>query len=139
MDTSTKISLTMQIPGRTRRFVRMLRKKVTLQDTSMKKLPEKVGARIIGTAKIPLYEYIPAKHHINICKEAYDSMVSPTEVPERFMPYMKMPIRYKEWKKLSITQRLDWHMAELAQHFNAISFTYSVMEEEDCKDWRIPF
>ena len=51
MDTSIKISLTMQIPGRTRRFVRMLRKKVTLQDTSMKKLPEKVGARIIGTAK----------------------------------------------------------------------------------------
>ena len=139
MDTSIKISLTMQIPGRTRRFVRMLRKKVTLQDTSMKKLPEKVGARIIGTAKVPLYEYIPAQHHINICKEAYDSMISPDEVPERFMSYMKMPIRHKAWKKLSTTQRLDWHMNEITQHFHAISFVYSVMEEEDCENWRIPF
>lgn len=138
MDSSIKISLTMQVPGRTRHFVRMLRNKVTLQDTSLRKLSPAMANRIIGSAKIPLYEYVPAQHHINMSRDAYNYMIS-NEPPAFFQPYQKLPIRIKAWKKLKPEEKIGLHMEQTAQHFGAISYTYSIIEEDDCTNWRIPW
>ena len=43
MDANVKISVTMEIPGATRHFSFMRRKKITMQDTSVDVLPEKLA------------------------------------------------------------------------------------------------
>lgn len=128
MDTNVKISVTMEIPGATRHFSFMRRKKVTMQDTTVEPLPERLANKIVGTAKYPEYEYVPARRHINMCREAYDYMTS-EQKPEGYFG--------KPWKKLNKAQRLEWHLDELRKQFNAINVTYVVLEDDDDSNWRL--
>ena len=128
MDANVKISVTMEIPGATRHFSFMRRKKITMQDTSVDVLPEKLANKIVGTAKYPEYEYVNAKKHINMCREAYEYMTS-EQKPDGYFG--------KPWKKLNRTQRLEWHLEELAKQFNAKSVTYVILEHDEDVNWRL--
>lgn len=120
----------MEIPGATRRFLFMRRRPITEQDRTIEQLPDRKGAKIVGTAKYPEYLYENAKKRINICKEAYDYMTSEMK-PEGYMG--------KPWKKLNKDERLRYHLEELCKRDNAFRFTYSVMEDDICDSWRIPY
>lgn len=130
MDISNKISFTMVLPGSTMKSTGYRKVKLTLQDVHSKKLPENVGNRIIRMIKIPTYEMVEARQHINMCKEAYLYMTSAAK-PEKYFK--------KDWSRLSKQQRLEWHLNELAKHHGAISYSYVLLDDEECNDWRIPY
>lgn len=120
----------MVLPGSTMKSVGYRKVKLTLQDVHSKKLPENIGNRIIRMIKLPVYEMVEAKKHINLCKEAYLYMTSAVR-PEGYYK--------KDWPRLSKEQRLDWHLSELAKHHGAIDFSYVVLDDDECNDWRIPY
>lgn len=62
----------------------------------------------------------PAKQSIQLMEEAYHYMIS-NNTPEFS--------NIKKWKALSKKQRLEEHLARIASNFNAISFTYEVLED----------
>lgn len=128
MNTNIKISVTFEIPGATRHFLFMRRKKITLQDTVKQTLPERDANRIVGTAKFPEYEYVNAKRHINMTKEAYDYMTSEEGRPIGYIG--------KPWRKMSRKERLDYHLDTLAKQFGAYSFSYVILEDDDFGNWR---
>lgn len=130
MDISNKISLTIVLPGSTMKSVGYRKVKLTLQDVHSKKLPEDVGNRIIRMIKLPVYECVEARQHINICKEGYLYMTSAVK-PERYFK--------KDWPRLSKQQRLEWHLNELTKHHGGISYSYVTLEDDECNDWRIPY
>ena len=130
MEISNKISFTMVLPGSTMKCTGYKKVKLTLQDVHSKKLPENVGKRIIRLIKIPTYECVIAKQHINLCKEAYLNMTSAVR-PDKYYK--------KDWSRLSKEQRLEWHLAELAKHHGAVDYSYVVLDDDECHDWRIPY
>lgn len=129
MDISNKISLTIVLPGSTIRTTGYKKVKLTLQDVNLKKLPEKIGNRVIRLVKVPAYELVEARMHINLCKEAYLYMTSNVK-PEKYYK--------KDWPRLNKQQRLEWHLTELTKHHGGLSFSYVILEDEECHDWRIP-
>lgn len=128
MNTDIKISVTFEIPGATRHFLFMRRKKITLQDTVKQSLPEKEANRIVGTAKFPEYEYVPARRHVNMTKEAYDWMTSEESKPEGYYG--------KPWRKLNRNERLEHHLAMLSKQFGAFKFSYVVLDDDEFSNWR---
>lgn len=69
----------------------------------------------------------PAKQSVSITKEAYESMVSNEfrcECPSLIRKYPK-----HVWLKLNRQQRLEAHLAILAESLGAISFTYEVLDD----------
>jgi hypothetical protein len=130
MEISNKISFTMVLPGSTMKCTGYRKVKLTLQDVHSKKLPENVGKKIIRLIKVPTYEWVPAKQHINLCKEAYLYMTSAMK-PDKYYK--------KDWPRLNKEQRLEWHLAELAKQYNALEYSYVILDDEECNDWRIPY
>jgi len=89
------------------------------------------GNKVVRSGK---YTYVPtmqseAKQKITLCKEAYEYMTSPSEIPTWFIPYKPAKERFKEWRKLSETQRLELHLARTCRHFNGKSFSYQIIDE----------
>lgn len=128
MNNDIKISVTFEIPGATRHFSFMRRRKITLQDTTVQKLSEKDANRIVGTAKSPEYEYVNARKHVNMTKEAYDYMTSEDSRPSGYYG--------KPWKKISKKERLNQHLAILANQMGAYRFTYVILDDDDLGNWR---
>ena len=48
-------------------------------------------------------------------------MINPKEIPSEKM--------VKIWKNLSKTQRLEYHLGIIASHFNALSYSYQVLDD----------
>lgn len=63
----------------------------------------------------------PAKQNMSISKEAFDYMTSAKEIPS---PKMK-----KTWGSMSIAQRLEYHLGIIAENFNALSFSYKILDD----------
>lgn len=63
---------------------------------------------------------IPAKQVVNMTSDAYFAMISGTPV-EGFMP--------GAWKKLSKHEKIEAHLERLAKDYNAIDFTYTILED----------
>lgn len=53
-------------------------------------------------------------------KEAYDYFISMESCPQ---------FKKKEWKKMSITERIEYHMEALCKHHKGVSYTYHVFED----------
>ena len=62
----------------------------------------------------------PATQSLNICKEAYSSMISGE------CPYWSKP---KVWNNLNDKQRLEAHLQRIAEGLGGTSFTYKVFED----------
>ena len=63
---------------------------------------------------------IPAKQNINICKGAYEDMVSDS-CPKDIKP--------KDWNRMNKTARLEYHLDLICKNFNGISYTYKIFED----------
>ena len=64
---------------------------------------------------------IPAKQSISISKESYDYMTNPKEIPSEKM--------VKIWSNLSKIKRLEYHLGIIASHFNALSYSYQILDD----------
>lgn len=62
----------------------------------------------------------PATQSVNICKEAYDYMVS-----------KECPVwsRNAEWAKMKSKQRLESHLQRIAEHLGGTVISYKVFED----------
>ena len=68
-----------------------------------------------------------AKQSISITKEAYDYMVSnefESNSPSLLRKYPK-----HVWLKMTPKQRLEAHLSIIAESFNAVGFTYEVLDD----------
>ena len=68
-----------------------------------------------------------AKQSISITKEAYDYMVSDELSSEICSLLCKDPKHV--WLKMTPKQRLEAHLSIIAESFNAIGFTYEVLDD----------
>lgn len=62
----------------------------------------------------------PAAQSLNICKEAYDSMISVE------CPYWSKP---KVWNSMSKKERLEAHLQRIAEGLGGTSYTYQIFED----------
>lgn len=74
-----------------------------------------------------------AKQNINICSEGYHHMIDGSEPPTA--KYNK-PVGYKRdgtpislWSTMSVDERLKVHLDLIAEHFNALSYSYEVLDD----------
>lgn len=68
-----------------------------------------------------------AKQSISITKEAYDYMVSNEFEPKCSSLLHKYPKHV--WLKMTPKQRLETHLSIIAESFNAIGFTYEILDD----------
>ena len=68
-----------------------------------------------------------AKQSISITKEAYDYMISDEFSSEIYSLLRKYPKHV--WWKMTPKQRLEAHLSIIAESFNAIGFTYEVLDD----------
>lgn len=68
-----------------------------------------------------------AKQSISITKEAYDYMVSNEFNSNCYSLLFKYPKHV--WLKMTPKQRLEAHLSIIAESFNAIGFTYEVLDD----------
>ena len=62
-----------------------------------------------------------AKQVLLISKTAYESMINSSVVPASALA--------RSWKNMNKKQRLEYHLAEIAKGLNAISFSYTILED----------
>lgn len=67
---------------------------------------------------------IPARKSINICREAYEYFVS-AEEPANFKGFRQG----QHWKNMSKTERLEWHLNNIAENFEGKVIDYHVFED----------
>lgn len=124
----TKIRLSMVIPGATMissQDCEKMSKEDAFEPSTLnisykvKKGKKEVIKR--ETLYINTRKSIPARQSISISKEAYSYMIDPKEIPTASMR--------KTWPKLSLTKRLEYHLAIIAEHFNAISYSYEIFND----------
>lgn len=77
------------------------------------------------TYVIYLRKSVPCKQVINMNSDAYENMTSIT-CPEWFTPALG---GINRWKKLSIKERLEYHLERLCSSFNGISYEYVVFND----------
>lgn len=63
----------------------------------------------------------PAMQSISITKDAYLSMIDKSIVPVGFTAF--------KWAHLTNTQRLNYHLDLIAQNFNALSYSYEILDK----------
>ena len=68
-----------------------------------------------------------AKQSISITKEAYDYMVS-DELSSEICSLLRKDPKHVWWK-MTPKQRLEAHLSIIAESFNAIGFTYEVLDD----------
>lgn len=69
----------------------------------------------------------PAHQVINMCSQAYDYMTDADACPKWFRVPGKNPV--KEWKALSITQRLEMHLERVALDLGGVIVDYTVADD----------
>lgn len=134
MNTEPKILLTINLEGGTLiKGEKEIRKYyLTKKDLfPNQKFKGDAGNKVIKSGK---YAYTPliqseAKQKITLCKEAYEYMTSPLEVPSWYIPFKSRKERERTWRKLSETERLEQHLARTCLHFHGKSFTYQIVDE----------
>ena len=68
--------------------------------------------------------------HINICKEAYDEMLStPTSAKLARMVTTKRGNMRRFWDTLSIHERLKHHFDQIAHDLRAVSYSYEILDD----------
>lgn len=89
------------------------------------------GNKIIRSGKYTYTPLVPsvAKQKITLCKEAYEYMTSPSDIPEWYSPYKPFKERARLWRKLSEEERLNLHLSRTCLHFGGKSFTYQIVED----------
>lgn len=124
MNNITKVSLTIEVEGRT-----LVRKSdVEVISTIFKKFPAKKlknGKEIPERVKkIDITHNSlmskPAKVHVNLNMEAYNYMISPE------CPYWAKP---KKWVNMDKIARLEAHLQRICEHTRGKSFTYEILED----------
>lgn len=122
-----KVRLSMVVPGATllssQDCEKMSKKQayneetVTLTTTIKKGKKQKVKKEIyhIKTRKSK-----PATHNLSIYKEAYDYMTG------KEAPSAKV---LKSWSNMNKRARLEYHLNNIAEHFNALSFSYEILDD----------
>lgn len=136
MDNAPKIFLTLELEGSTchvksvekRDFVVRLKDTFGFKKKTKKKENKEDGNKVIkqGTYDAKILECVPAVKHLNLCRDAYDYMVS-SEVPHWFT--VKSGDRIKTWRRMSEKERLNSHMSHIASSEGAIRFSYNILED----------
>ena len=68
------------------------------------------------------------KQNINLTQEAYDYMTDPKVIPDA--KYAKKVNKKKTmWAEMSRVKRLKVHLDAIAAHFNAVSYTFEVLDD----------
>lgn len=124
----SKVRLTMVIPGATmiskQDCLKMSKKEAYDSFSITVNVRKKKGKKQVIDREIlhvNTRKSIPAKQSISISKESYDYMINPKEIPSEKM--------VKIWKNLSKTQRLEYHLGIIASHFNALSYSYQILDD----------
>lgn len=125
MDNTIKISLTIELEGRTlvKSAPETVRYSLTERDVKpFKHWKGKDGMSIVKRGKFTHCPLIakPASQHISINIAAYNYMTS-TECP-----YWSKP---KLWSKLTRTQRLEAHLSRICDDMKGKTFSYKILEE----------
>lgn len=71
-------------------------------------------------------------HNINLCKEAYTSMLSTPTDPKFAKPIKhnkKSEVIQRVWDKMTENERLKKHFDLIAHDFNAVSYTFKVLDD----------
>lgn len=63
----------------------------------------------------------PAKQNISISREAYKYMTDKKCVPSFTTAFI--------WNKLNAKKRLERHLQEIAEYFNALSYSYEILDD----------
>lgn len=123
-----KVSLSLVIPGAT-----------MLSSRDCEKMPKdkafdhftvevydrvKVGKKLTKKTKIlhvNTRNCRTAKQVLLISKTAYESMINSSVVPASALA--------RSWKNMNKKQRLEYHLAEIAKGLNAVSFSYTILED----------
>lgn len=134
MNTETKILLTINLEGGTLLKGESEVKKFYLTKEDLfpnQKFKGDAGKKIVRSGKYVSTTYISsvAKQKINICREAYDYMTSPDEIPTWFIPFKPRKERERTWRKMSESERLEQHLARTCLHFGGKSFSYQIVED----------
>ena len=93
-----------------------------------KKAKTKKDVLVIKTRKSKLI-----KQNINICSEAYYHMTSASEPPTskyaRAVGYKHNGDPISLWSTMNVNKRLEVHLSLIAEHFNAPSYSYEILED----------
>lgn len=124
----TKVRLSLVVPGATmlssQDCEKMSKKEAYSHETLTIEYPVKKGKKT-KTEKETLHIFTrnskPAQQNISISKESYNYMTNAREIPSAKLT--------KVWGKMSVTQRLEWHFKVIAEHFNAYSFNYEILDD----------
>lgn len=71
-------------------------------------------------------------HNINICKEAYIYMTKTPTTPKLAKPtkYNKQGVVIERvWDTLTLHERLKHHFDQIAHDFNAVSYSYEILDD----------
>lgn len=100
----------------------------------------KKGKKKVEDITINLRKNRPAKQVICISKEAYDFMVNSSEIPNpKYAKKIKVARKTKGkgvkteimtvWANFTDKQRLEYHLADIAEAMNANGFSYEILED----------
>lgn len=127
MNTEPKVRLSLVIPGATmlssRDCEKMSKKDVYDHHVIQVVTKVKQGKKIIHKKEnihFTTTKNRPAKQNMSISREAYNYMTS-SDIPSDKMK--------KVWGHMSKKSRLEYHFDIIAEHFNALSYTYEILED----------
>lgn len=123
-----KVRLNMVIPGATMLSEldcsKMSKKEAYNYSQVTVEYKTKKGKKLVNTKEtfsIYTRKSKPARQSLSISKEAYLHMTDRKEIPAaRFR---------KSWATMSKKERLEYHLTLIAENFNAISYSYEILED----------
>lgn len=123
-----KVRLSLEVPGATmlssQDCDKLSKKDAYDHSVMVIETQEKKGKKLIKhneVLHINTRKLKTVKQNISICKEAYAHMIDSKEIPTA-------SIR-KAWGGMSKKQRLEFHLNNIAEHFNAVSFSYEILDD----------
>ena len=124
----SKVRLTMVIPGATmissQDCEKMSKKEAYDSFSITVNVKKKKGKKQVINKEIlhiNTRKSIPAKQSISISREAYNYMTDKKEIPSAKLS--------KIWGSMANEQRLKYHLNLIAEHFNAVSFSYEILDD----------
>ena len=124
-----KVNLIVELPGRTmlskQECLKQLKNDEIVEDFdkmeefSLRIYDPETNKHLIIKSRIRKCK--PAIQSLNICKEAYEYMISKNSTPSS--------IRENNWLRMSQESRLEHHLKEISESLGGISFTYQVIED----------
>lgn len=121
MNNEIKVNLNIILPGRVMlsEQVAQNKPKESYDSFSMEVLDPKKQDRERITVKVR--KSVPAKQVINLSVDAYETMISKTEVP-----YW---VKANTWVIMSKKQRLETHLQRITEALGGITYTYKILED----------